>query len=299
MDFSFPDRPDPLISIELAPLRLDGKPRDDRDAVAIMLCAALRDGKGLHAETILTAVGALIGQAAAVAVAARAEELGLSREAVFQDAETIGGNRFAFSDAVNRLLFDGVENWVDLWSLLGNFAEALGKPVADDAPAEWARHFAANLGGEVDGEPLRTADQFGSNLSAAEAVARFWPQVERTLRTGGGDAFDRYGRLALVAVALMAQLAEVVPGDAAASCILQAAMAGAKIPVYGDGETLFTIVPPLPWSSQVWSAVAMNALPPSASSGEPCALRGCVPRRSPMPRRAPDTVAATGCTSRR
>lgn len=69
---------------------------------------------GLHGETLLTTVGTLAGCAAAVAVAKCATEQGLPPESVFHVVETEAGGRFRFSDAVNRLLFEGVQGWSDL-----------------------------------------------------------------------------------------------------------------------------------------------------------------------------------------
>lgn len=131
--------------------------RDDPQAPAIAaarellsrLMGAMQSGRGVHAPSLLTALGALAGHACQMSVRAVCAAKGLPVSAALQVFETPSGQRFYFGDLLNQPLFEAEHS---VWRLVGAQALALGAATLPD-PHDFARHTARTVGTPAFGVP--------------------------------------------------------------------------------------------------------------------------------------------------
>lgn len=103
---------DPLVGAKLAGKELLAR-----------LIDAMKNERGVHAESLLCALGALAGYACQASVRAQAVIAGMDPDALFQIAETKDGQRFYFGDALNQKL---AEDELSVWSLVAGAARHAG-----------------------------------------------------------------------------------------------------------------------------------------------------------------------------
>jgi hypothetical protein len=116
------------------------------------LLKSLKTPRGIHSETLLTAVGALAGFAAQNAALARVTSQ--AQQAVTVPAGSIvvagtkSGERFLFGDAINIHLFPEPNSTLPLFAIVGGAVIQAGL-TPDQLPdyKEMARHVAAVVGG--------------------------------------------------------------------------------------------------------------------------------------------------------
>jgi len=201
--------------------RLVGLPWEgtDDEVVTNLAIGSLRDSlmmwlateRGVHAETLLVAIGALAGFAAQTAAFVRVEKRDLplpagegpmSPEALSQYLRTKGllvmvttksGERFCFGDLINGYLVQQSTSDYPLWGFVAASAIAAGvKP--DQLPDYVAmfRHASRTVGTAQFGV-MQVSEDHQPHLPARRALDLFWPQTKFILsRTDGpGPASGR------------------------------------------------------------------------------------------------------------
>ncbi|WFP49428.1 hypothetical protein PL263_15165 [Methylomonas sp. EFPC3] len=141
------------------------------------LTAAMQNDKGVHAESLLCALGALAGYACQASVRQRNLAEGLAAEAGFVVIEGTDGNRYFYGDALNSPL---AESQYSVWGLAAAAAQKSGCQALLDV-GELFRHSANTLGSAEFGVlrlPLRQspADKPLNYLKA------LWPNLLPTVQ---------------------------------------------------------------------------------------------------------------------
>jgi hypothetical protein len=129
---------DPLIGAKLA-----GK------EILARLIAAMTNERGVHAPSLLCALGALAGYACQASVRSRALITGQSPDALLVVVDTTDGKQFYFGDALNEKL---AEHQYSVWSLAAGGAQHAGAKSLPDLKEIFTR-VAASLGTEQFGIP--------------------------------------------------------------------------------------------------------------------------------------------------
>lgn len=151
-------------------------------AILSFLLESYRDEKGIHAETILGASGALCGYAAQRAVwVMMVEQQRTPLEQVFTVVDTKDGSRFLFSELVNQLLVSEEGKVLSVWRLVRDMAVKCGAASLPDLQAIFAR--TAEAVGSTPFPRFSTPSNHRPLEEPAAALRRLWPSV--------GGALDR------------------------------------------------------------------------------------------------------------
>jgi hypothetical protein len=131
---------------------------------------AMKVGKGVHAESLLCAAGALAGYSCQAAVRAKNRTQGLDELAHLTVAQTSDGRSFVFGDLLNKYLVEA--EW-SVWSIAAGGAQDAGCAAILDINAIF-EHVAGSVGTEYFGAP-RLPDGHPVHESPLAYLARLWP----------------------------------------------------------------------------------------------------------------------------
>jgi hypothetical protein len=201
------------------------------------LIEALRDDRGVHAESLLTLLGAMAGLATQASLRERALAAGLPELSPFQvvrleaageaGAEGEAGEAFLTGDRLLRAL---AAEPLSLWDLAAAEAQSLGcLPLPDREPLiAWG---VAQLGrGDDYGRPdvpEKHQPRPGSLASALE----IWPLLRDLLRSACPDPAQWPALTGLAAQDALRRTAAVVDPCVGLQLLMQAAIAAAKLPL--------------------------------------------------------------------
>ena len=133
------------------------------------LMKALKNARGIHTETLLTAVGALAGFAAQNAALDRitARDLAAPRLSI-AIAQTKSGEKLIAGDAVNVFLYPEPHSTLPLFAIIAGAATQAGVP-PNELPdyKDMARHVATVVG-TPDFGPLRATPEHQPHLAPLE-----------------------------------------------------------------------------------------------------------------------------------
>jgi hypothetical protein len=147
---------------------------DTPTRIADWLLRELKDQRGVHCETLLTAIGALTGYAAQQALWEGMVKPGkLAITEAFKVVDTPSGATYFFGDALDTLLTSAEPKHVSVWKIVAGGALAGGGEHLPSVP-DLLRHSAATAGTSAFGLPRLPDDHLPSILPRA-AVERFWP----------------------------------------------------------------------------------------------------------------------------
>ena len=153
---------------------------DTPTRIADWLMRELRDERGIHCETLLTAIGALAGYAAQQALWEGMVKPGkLAIAQAFKVMETPSGATYFFGDTLDTILISMEPKHVSIWKIVAGGVLTTGGehlPNVNDL----LRHSAATAGTSAFGLPRLPDDHLPSILPRA-AVERFWPGVRLLL----------------------------------------------------------------------------------------------------------------------
>jgi hypothetical protein len=213
------------------------------------LMKALKNQRGIHTETLLTAVGALAGFAAQNAalnhMASKTRREATTRPLAFAVAQTKSGERLLFGDVINIHLFPEPESVLPLGALVAGAAVGAGTK-EDELPnyAEIAAHVASVVGTPEFGT-LRTPKEHPTQLQPLDALRKFWPMARHILMRPPPKRF--FGRretplqekhwpiiIGLVASQYIAMTKAVLSPHIGAALIMESAVITSKI----DPETI-------------------------------------------------------------
>jgi hypothetical protein len=141
------------------------------------LLDGMKDSKGVHVESLLTALGALAGYACQANLRAQALAKGMPETAPFRVIGTKNGKQYFFGDPLNNALAGSQHS---VWSLVGGAAQHAG---AKDFPDlnEIFQHTSSVLGSEQFGIP-RVPDNHKPAGTPLNYLKAFWPALFPTVK---------------------------------------------------------------------------------------------------------------------
>jgi len=147
------------------------------------LMKALKNQRGIHTETILTAVGALAGFAAQNAALDRVTSPDPTTPALkLAIAQTNPGEQFLFGDAINVHLFPEPHSTLPLSAIIAGAATQAGVPPTELPDyQDMAKHVAAVVGTPDFGK-LRAPQEHQPQLEPLGLLRQLWPLTRDVLR---------------------------------------------------------------------------------------------------------------------
>jgi len=141
------------------------------------LLDGMKDSKGVHVESLLTALGALAGYACQANLRAQALAKGMSETAPFQVVGTKDGKQYFFGDLLNNAL---AGSQYSVWGLVGGAAQHAG---AKDFPDlnEVFQHTSSVLGSEQFGIP-RVPEKHKPADTPLNYLKTLWPKLFPTIK---------------------------------------------------------------------------------------------------------------------
>lgn len=136
------------------------------------LVRAMKNDKGVHAESLLCALGALAGYACQASLRADALAKGLPEQAYLSEVGTRDGKRFFFGDALNKPL---AESKLSVWNIAASAARQAGCATPPDL-AEIFKHSSQVVGSPQFGVPRLPAGHPTGDLPI-NYVRAFWPAL--------------------------------------------------------------------------------------------------------------------------
>jgi hypothetical protein len=138
------------------------------------LLKSMKDGKGVHTESLLTALGALAGYACQAGLRADAFHRGMAESQVFNVVKTASGETYYFGNQLNALL---AESKLSVWSLAAGAASHHGTKDLPDLHAIFA-HVSSTVGESSFGTPRVPANHKAGDLPLNYLKALWLPLSE-------------------------------------------------------------------------------------------------------------------------
>jgi hypothetical protein len=139
--------------------------------LAQIMLATMKNEQGVHAESILGALGSLAGYSCQMSVRAQARVQGLDETAPFVRARGLDGKVYFFGDALNRPL---AEDHYSVWSIAAGGAQDAGCMDIPDL-GEVFTHVVDTVGGPEFGFP-RLPPEHPMHDTPLNYVEVFWPK---------------------------------------------------------------------------------------------------------------------------
>jgi hypothetical protein len=194
--------------------------------IADWLMREVKDQRGIHCETLLTAIGALCGYAAQQALWEGMVKPGkLAIAQAFKVMETPSGATYFFGDTLDSLLVSMEPKHVSVWKIVAGGVLATGGehlPNVNDL----LRHSAATAGTSAFGLPRLPDDHLPSILPRA-AVERFWPGARLLLALS--DPLQWPLLMAHAAQKLMLSMKGSIAPDLAVRIVMEAAVPMSRV----------------------------------------------------------------------
>jgi hypothetical protein len=141
------------------------------------LLEAMKDSKGVHIESLLTALGALAGYACQANLRAQALAKGMPATAPFQVLRTEDGKQYFFGEPLNNAV---ILDQYSVWNLAGGAAQHVGAKEFPD-PNELFQHTASVLGSEQFGIP-RLPENHRPVDTPITYLQALWPMLFPTIK---------------------------------------------------------------------------------------------------------------------
>ena len=199
---------------------------DTPTRIADWLMRELKDQRGIHCETLLTAIGALAGYAAQQALWEGMVKPGkLAIAQAFKVVETPSGATYFFGDTLDSLLVSMEPKHVSVWKIVAGSALTAGGEHLPNVN-ELLRHSAATAGTSAFGLPRLPDDHLPSILPRA-AVERFWPGARLLLSLS--DPLQWPLLMAHAAQKLMLAMKGSISPDLAVKIVMEAAVPMSRV----------------------------------------------------------------------
>ncbi|HEY9792569.1 MAG TPA: hypothetical protein V6D22_19365 [Candidatus Obscuribacterales bacterium] len=191
------------------------------------LMSTYKDGRGVHAETILNAVGALAGFAAQQAVwKVLIEPERRNPGDYLVMVQTKSDERFYFGESINLVLTYDQGKRLSFWYfVLGAVGNA--DPESLDL-TDIFRNTAATVGSELFALP-RLPDKHLPHELPRKALQRQWQHIQPLLEKAGGSPIQWPALLGVVASILIRQTASVLEPATAARILMESAIPMSKV----------------------------------------------------------------------
>ena len=194
--------------------------------IADWLMRELRDDRGLHCETLLTATGAIAGYAIQQSLWEGMIKPGkMAIAQVFKVIETGSGEAFFFGDALDNMLVSPDPKHQSLWRAISPAAVAQG---GENLPemASLLRHCNATMGTTQFGLP-RLPDDHLPNMAPRTALNRLWRGARLLLALSDPVIWPQH--MAQVTHRLMHAMKDSISADLALKLVMEAAVPMARV----------------------------------------------------------------------
>ena len=179
--------------------------------------------RGIHAESLLCALGALSGFGCQMAVRALVKLGQVPAQGAFVVAETAEGP-FYFGDQLNQPL---LEAQMSVWAQVAGAAKAAGAAELPDIN-DIAAFVAGSVGGPQFGT-LRVPEENQPHQTPFEALRTQWPAAWAHIQARHGDPSFTGWYFAMAAAQVLPQMKAVLEPGLATRIVMEAAVAMAKI----------------------------------------------------------------------
>ncbi len=235
----------PRASYEVAQLPWAGRTEEEMVAkLAIIslhhsLLNVLKNERGIHSETLMVAIGAIAGHAAAYAVwetMIKPGHLQLGRD--IHTVEVKGSSdKFYFGNSINAFLVPEKPETLPLWNQIAGSAVATGVPAAELPDVrEMFRHNADAVGTPAFGI-VRAPDDHMPGWTAPQAINALWHFVKPILGRADNPGYAGYSVpveqwplvVAIVAGQYVTMAKDVLNPQLSVRFIMEAAIATSKM----------------------------------------------------------------------
>jgi hypothetical protein len=189
------------------------------------LLGAMQTERGVHIESLLTALGSLAGFCCIDSTLKQVAAVGkTSREIGLVDVETKDGRRYYFGDPVNELLLEGKHS---LWALVAGMVNHLGSQDYPDR-ADIAGHVAGSIGTEAFGIP-RWPNQNEAGDLPINYVRAIWPTILPLVERYTTNMYERPVLFGFAIQNMIVMAKDVIPPAIAGKLIMECAVPMAKL----------------------------------------------------------------------
>jgi hypothetical protein len=194
--------------------------------IADWLMRELKDERGIHCETILTAIGSLAGYSAQQALWEGMVKPGkLAITEAFQVVELSSGATYFFGEAIDTLLASAEPKHLSIWKIVAGGALAGGGEHLPEM-GNLLRHCAATVGTSAFGLPRLPDDHLPSIMPRA-ALERFWPGARLLLALAEPLTWPQH--MANAAQKLMQAMKGSIAPDLAVRIVMEAAVPMSRV----------------------------------------------------------------------
>jgi len=193
--------------------------------IADWLMAELRDGRGVHCETILTVLGALAGFAAQQAVWGAAIATGAKPTQAFTIIRTKSGESFYFGEPTNHLLASTKTGTVSVWQFVAGAAVKAGATSLPDL-MEMFSHTSKVVGSDQFGIPRLPPGNMPRFMPRG-AMHRYWAKARIIVEQMPAGQWPML--LAIAAGQLIVAMKEACAPDLACRIFMEAAIPMSKV----------------------------------------------------------------------
>jgi hypothetical protein len=238
--------------------------------VLYRIWATLQDPKGIHAESLLTCLGALAGHACQAYVRQAAALPGADpRRYELLTVDASDGKKYLYGEA---LMVPLVESSLSVWALAGRTVQMLDEPLPDIQ--DIVRHVTQTVGTSSFGVP-RVPDGHHPRHSAAVYVKHIWPQILPV-----AQRFCRKPMQVPVLFGIALQRAiehtkDLLSPTLSASIAMECAVAMAKV-VVPEAEAALPVTRPIALETD--AVPGSMTSPASGKNAEPTIIRAPLPR---------------------
>jgi hypothetical protein len=194
--------------------------------IADWLMRELTDERGIHCETLLTAIGALAGYAAQQALWEGMVKPGkLAIQQAFKVVETPSGETYFFGEPLDIMLASMEPKHLSIWKIVAGGVLAQGGEHLPDM-ASLLRHCEATAGTSQFGLPRLPDDHLPSMLPRI-ALDRYWPGARLFLTLA--DPLTWPSHAANAAQKLMQAMKGAIAPDLAVKIVMEAAVPMSRV----------------------------------------------------------------------
>jgi hypothetical protein len=236
---------------------------------------AMQDEKGIHAESLLTCLGALAGYACQVYVRQAGSLPGSDpRNFALTMVETRDGSKYCSGDALNRPL---AESAYSVWELMCGAVQKAGQPPPD--LAEIFKHVAGTLGGSEFGVPRIPEGNRPRHLPIVY-LKDLWPQISPIAWRFCSKPLQLPMVFGIAAHRAIEQMKDVLDPALGARMAMECAVAMSKV-ILSDGapKSAMAPAPPRASASVPTSTPARSQAPSSAAPAAPIRFTAAAKRR--------------------
>ncbi|WP_158813144.1 hypothetical protein [Methylocapsa sp. S129] len=199
---------------------------ESQQRIINLLIDAHREERGVQAETILSAVGALAGFAAQQAIWESVVKTGkMSSSQIFIPIK-VNGEQYYLGDFLNLILASLKEGQLSIWRIVaGALVKAEEGPMFDINPI--AANIVKTMGTAAFGTPTWPDNEVLQE--SPKQSLRHWPRIKTIFITAGDDPLHWSLKLAIAAQRLIEASKGIIPAQKAAFIVMEAAISMSKI----------------------------------------------------------------------